>query len=114
MRNLIYGIVLYGIGQSLIWFQSNGQFIWPFFKRNPLLIAFIGGTGVSYMFIKATAMVAEYYDGLVWPGRFLGFSIGILSFAFLTHHLLGEGINIKTGVSLALAFALIAVQIFWK
>ena len=71
-------------------------------------------TVISYMFIKATALIAAHYDGALWPGRFIGFSMGITSFAFLTWYFLGEGINAKTGVSLCLAFALISVQLFWK
>lgn len=74
----------------------------------------MGGTLISYMFIKATAFIAGYYDGALWPGRFIGFSMGIASFAFLTWYFLGEGINTKTAISLMLAFALVSVQIFWK
>lgn len=114
MKNLLIGILLFLTGQSLIWFQTNGQFVWPWFKRNPLIISLIAGTGISYLFIKATAVLAEYYGGQIWPGRFIGFSMGITSFAFLTWYFMGEGINSKTLVSLGLAFLLICVQIFWK
>jgi hypothetical protein len=114
MKNLILGISLFVIGQSLIWFQTNGQFIWPWFKRNPLVISLIAGTGISYMFIYATRLVAEYYDGLLWPGRFIAQSTGIISFAALTFILLNEGITAKTLVSLVLAIGIILIQIFWK
>ncbi len=114
MRGLLGGMLLFLAGQTLIWFQTNGQFISPWAKKNPLIISVLGGTVISYMFIKATALIAGYYDGALWPGRFIGFSMGITSFAFLTWYFLNEGINIKTAVSLFLAFALIAVQLFWK
>lgn len=114
MRNLIYGVLLFLLGQSLIWLQTNGQFVWPWFKRNPLILSLVGGTMISYMFIKATAFIAGYYDGALWPGRFIGFSMGITSFAFLTWYFMGEGVNMKTAISLVLAFALVSVQLFWK
>lgn len=98
----------------MIWIQTNGQFVWPWFKRNPLFLSIVGGTTISYMFIRATAFIAGYYDGSLWPGRFIGFSLGMMSFAFLTWYFMGEGINTKTAVSLTLAIALICVQIFWK
>ena len=107
-------MLLYVVGQSLIWLQTNGQFVWPWFKKNPFIVSLLGGTLISYMFIKATAFIAEYYDGALWPGRFIGFSMGIASFAILTWYFLGEGINTKTAISLMLAFALVSVQIFWK
>lgn len=114
MRNLIIGLLLFTIGQSLIWFQTNGQFIYPWFKRNPLAISLIAGTGISYMFIKATAYVAEYFDGQLWPGRFIAQASGIVIFAGLTFVLLNEGITTKTAISLILAFVIIAIQILWK
>ena len=97
----------------MVWFQTNGQFMWPWFKKNPIIIA-LAGSVAGYMFIIATKYVAEYYDGLIWPGRFIGFSSGIMSFTFLTWYFLGEGINFKTAVSLFLAILLIVIQLFWK
>jgi hypothetical protein len=114
MKNLIYGLTLFVIGQSLIWFQTNGQFIWPWFKRNPLIISLIAGTGISYMFIMATRLVADYYDGLLWPGRFIAQATGIITFAILTFVLLDEGLSTKTFVSLLLAIGIISIQILWK
>ena len=114
MRSLILGILLFFIGQSLVWIQTNGQFVWPTIKKNPFLVSIIGGTIISYTFIQATKYVVEYYGGELWPGRFIGFSTGILAFTILTYFIMNEGINTKTMVSLALAFALICVQLFWK
>ena len=98
----------------MIWFQTDGQFIWPWFKKNPILIAAIGGSTISYIFIIATRLIAEYYDGQIWPGRFIGFAMGMLSFGILTYFMMGESLNTKTIVSLFLAVMLICVQLFWK
>lgn len=114
MRGLVYGTLLFVIGQSLIWFQTNGQFLWPWFKRNPFMVSLIAGTGISYMFIIATRYVATYYDGLLWPGRFIAFGTGMVSFTLLTWYFLNEGLNMKTLVSLVLALCLVTIQILWK
>jgi hypothetical protein len=114
MKNLIWGLVMFTVAQTLIWIQTNGQFVWPWFKKNPLIISILGGTVISYVFIKGTALVAEYFDGQLWPGRFLGQASGIVVFTVLTFALLNEGINTKTGVSLMLAIILLLIQIFWK
>ena len=98
----------------MIWFQTNGQFVWPWFKRNPILIALIGGSTISYMFIIATKYVAEYYDGQLWPGRFIGFAMGMVSFGILTYFIMDEPLNQKTIISLSLSILLICVQLFWK
>lgn len=114
MNNLIYAFILFAIGQAIIWIQSNGQFLWPWWKNNPLLVSFTLGGVASYIFIKATHYTYTFFDGQLWPGRFIGFASGIIVFALLTWLLMNEGINAKTLVSLFLATALLAVQIFWK
>jgi len=114
MNNLIYALIFFTIGQSIIWIQSNGQFLWPWWKNNPIIISFTLGGIASYVFIKATYHTYTYFNGSLWPGRFIGFSIGMLIFAILTWLFMHEGINTKTVISLLLATGLIAVQIFWK
>lgn len=110
---LLAGILLFIVAQSMIWFQSNGQFIWPWFKKNTLLISLLTGTSVSYIVIYGTRLMVDHF-GALWPGRFIGFSVGMVVFAVLTWAFMEEGINLKTAVSLCLAMALLAVQLFWK
>jgi hypothetical protein len=114
MRGLIVGSLLFALAQSMIWFQTNGQFVWPWFKKNPWTLSIVGGTTISYIFIIATRLIAENFDGAIWPGRFIGFTLGIISFTALTYLFMGEGLTTKTIVCLALAFAIICVQLFWK
>jgi hypothetical protein len=53
-------------------------------------------------------------DGQLWPGRIIGFSIGILVFTIMSILLFGEGINSKTGICLFLSILILLIQIFWK
>ncbi len=114
MSKLIIAFCLFFLGQTMIWVQTNGQFVWPWFKKHPLAVSVLFGTTISYILIYGTKFIVEYYDGLLWPGRFIGFGTGIISFAFLTWWFLGEGITTKTIVSLCLACSLIGIQLFWK
>mgnify|MGYP006893289943 FL=1 len=114
MNKLILAFLLFFAGQAAIWFQTNGQFVWPWFKKNPFTVSVLFGTAVSYILIYGTKFMVEYYDGLLWPGRFIAFGSGIISFTFLTWYFLGEGITTKTIVSLTMACSLIGIQIFWK
>ena len=114
MNKFLIGFLLFFLGQAAIWFQTNGQFIWPWFKRNPLIISVLMGTSISYVLIFATRFMVEYYDGLLWPGRFIAFGTGIISFTFLTWYFMDEGITAKTMVSLIMACSLIGIQMFWE
>ena len=110
---LLLGFIYFIIGQIIIWFQSHLQFISNWSKENPLLIA-IPGIAVSYVSILATQNLAQAFNGLVWPSRLIGFSIGIILFSCLTWILLGEKIEMKSGVCVILAFCILLIQLFWK
>ena len=114
MKNLLIGISLTLIGQILIFFQTNGQFIWPWFKRNPLILSVGFGIIISYVFIKGTHYMVSYFEGTLWEGRLLGFGMSMITFSILTYLFMGEGITPKTGVSLLLAAVLVLIQLFWK
>ena len=114
MSKLLIGTILFFLGQILIWFQTNGQFKWEWCAKHPFAMACIFSIPISFAFILATKYVVGYFDGQLWPGRFLGFATGMISFAILTGIYMNEGINAKTMISLVLATALVAIQIFWK
>jgi len=114
MSKLLLGFILFFIGQSAIWFQTNGQFVWPIFKKNPFMVALVMGTSISYILIHATQFMVEHFDGLLWPGRFIAFGSGIISFTFLTWYFMGESMSPKTLFSLSIACLLIGIQLFWK
>jgi hypothetical protein len=114
MNKLLLAFLLFFAGQAAIWFQTNGQFVWPWFKKNPFTVSVLFGTTISYILIYGTKFMVEYYEGLLWPGRFIAFGSGIISFTFLTWYFLGEGITTKTIVSLFLACSLIGIQLLWK
>ena len=111
-KNIIFAILLYALGQTMVWFQSNSQFIMEFFKRNTLLVSLMG-IPVSYIFIKATGLSYSGF-GQLWPGRMMGFAIGIIIFALLSASIMGESISLKTFICLLLSAAIICVQIFMK
>ena len=72
------------------------------------------GIPISFGYIYATKYAFAAFDGVLWPGRLLGFALGMIIFAILTNSYLGEGITTKVAVSLILATALVVIQIFWK
>jgi len=113
MRSLFLGILLFTLGQIAVWFQTNGQFISPWIKKNPVIMSFIG-VPISFVYIWATTYIVEYYGGELWPSRLIGFATGILSFSFLTYIYLGEGLSLKTLITLILAIIIVLIQVFYK
>ena len=110
---LILCVSLFTIVQIITWFQLNGQFVYPWFKNNMFILCLFG-IPISWFYIEATRYGFIAFDGLLWPGRLLGFATGIFSFAVCTNIFMGEGLTTKTLVSLILATVLVVIQIFWK
>ncbi len=104
---------LFLLGQILVWIQVNGPLIWNWAKdwRWALMLL---GVPITWLFMEATSLVVTGFGGLFWPGRFISFCAGIFIFTLMTYIFREEAINLKTAISLLLAFALILVQLFWK
>jgi hypothetical protein len=114
MSNLLIGLILMLGAQTITWYATNGQFIWPTFKDHPLLVSIILGTISCYMFVMSTKYCSIYFDKQVWPIRLLSFSMGIGSFSFLTWYYMNQGFNLKSVISLLLTVCIVCIQVFWK
>ena len=113
IKPFLAGVLFYFIGQIMTYYQLNGQFIWPWAKRNPLALALLG-IPISLVFIWATKNTVDAFNGMMWPQRFIGFASGILIYAWGTSYYFGQPIDTKTAVSLFIALLLILIQLFWK
>ena len=105
--------LLFLFGQILVWIQVNGPLIWPWASKWRWALMLMG-VPITWLFMEATRYVVQGFDGLFWPGRFISFCAGIFIFTAMTYIFRSESINMKTAISLMLAFALILVQLFWK
>ena len=113
LSKLIQGSLLFLLGQTLVWYQINGQFISTWMKQHPIAVSFLG-IPISYVYIYATEYLVEAFDGELWPQRLIGFAMGMFAFSFLTWFHLNQAITLKTAVTLALATAIVVIQIVWK
>jgi hypothetical protein len=50
----------------------------------------------------------------MWPSRIMTFSLGIISFTFLTSYFNDEPITLKTSVCVFLCICILAIQMLWK
>jgi hypothetical protein len=113
MRNLIIALLFIVFAQSLAYLQLQSQFFWTWAKNHPLLMS-ITGIPISILLIYFTKYCALAFDGQVWPGRLIGFAVGAIVFALLSHFVMNEPFTNKTIVSLFLAGGILLVQILWK
>jgi hypothetical protein len=97
----------------MVWIQINGPLVWPWAKKYKLLLLLFG-IPITYIFMEATRLTVNGFEGQFWPGRFVSFVSGIMIFTAFTYFFKGEGISLKTAVSLTLASCIILIQLFWK
>ena len=112
-RLITFSILLFLLGHIFVWMQLNGPILWPTLKKYKFLLA-IMGIPITYIFMEATRLTIEGFEGLFWPGRFVAFVCGITIFTLFTYLFKGEAITLKTATSLLLAFSIIIIQLFWK
>jgi hypothetical protein len=112
-RLILVSLFWFFIAHVAVWFQLNGQFKWDWFKNNEWILALFG-VPISFLYLWGTRYAVNGFDGLLWPGRFIGFGIGMVVYAIFTGYFFNEGISPKTMVSLGLAVLLISVQLFMK
>ncbi len=113
MNKVIIFLVFWALGSALIWVQTNGQFLWSSFAKNPFILSLIFGTLISYIMILATKNGFSVLNGSLWSIKFVGFSIGMIVNALLNYYLMNEGMNMKTLICIFLSLIIITIQ-FWK
>ena len=108
-KEILFCILILFFTQIIIWFQLNAQVKWDWFKDNYLLMSILG-MPISYALLLSTKYGFQGF-GELWPIRLLGFAAGIISFPFITYLVLGEGVTLKTGISLILAAVILLLQL---
>jgi hypothetical protein len=114
MINIILIIVLAMAAQIFVWFQSNSQLFWEFWKDRFILSAFLYGIPSSIFFWFTTTLAYKEF-GSLWSVRFLTFGLSYITFPIMTYLFAGESmLTPKTIVCTLLSFVIIGIQLFWK
>ena len=114
MKEMLLGVLLYVVAQTLAWFQTNGLLIHKWLADHVVLTSIVLGPIVGVMFAYGTKHIYQQTDAL-WVARFLGFASGYIIFIPLTWYFFGEDpFTIKNIISLLLCATLISVQFFMK
>ena len=108
-KEILFCIIILFFTQIVIWFQLNAQVRWDWFKDNYWLMSLLG-VPISYALMHSTKFGFQGF-GELWPIRLLGFAVGIISFPVITYLVLGEGVTLKTGISLILATVILLLQL---
>jgi multidrug transporter EmrE-like cation transporter len=113
MNNIILGGFYGLIAQILTFLQLQGNIKYNWYEKHKILLLLFS-IPISWLYIQSVRLIVTGFNGQIWPSRIIGFGIGIIVFAIMGYLLFGETINLKTGISLMLAFSILLIQIFMK
>ena len=109
---MVITMILFFLNNIIIWYQLNSQLVWDWAKTSKAMwFSALLGVPISLFFLYATKIGYEGFDGSIWPGRLLGFAIGMMSFPFITWIVMGEGITLKSWISILLAATIMILQL---
>ena len=112
MKNLIIAIALITISQIIVYLQLQGQFFSNWIKTHPWTVSLLG-IPISMILIEYTKRSAMYFQGEVWPGRLIGYAVGIIIFSALSYAIFNEPLTNKTIICLVLSSIIVAIQVFF-
>ena len=72
------------------------------------------GFPLSLLYLQSVKHMVAHFDGNMWPSRLLGFAIGAVVFTAMSWMWFKEPLSVKTLTCLALALAIMGIQLFMK
>ena len=108
-KEILATVIILFLANIVIWFQLNAQLKWEWFKDHYWLMSLLG-VPISYALLYSTKYGYIGF-GELWPIRLMGFAVGMMTFPFITYMILGEGITLKTGISVVLAAIIMILQL---
>lgn len=101
------------LGQIGSFMQLQGSIKYGWSEKY-LWLLLLSGIPISWLYIKSVNLYVQGFGGQIWPSRLVGFALGVVIFTILSSVLFQEHLNLKTIISLILAFTIVGIQIFWK
>jgi len=110
-KYIVISILLFIIGNVLVWYQLNSQLVWDWAKGNKSMwIMSLLGIPISLLFWLCTKWGYLGFGNL-WAVRWLAFGSSMLVFPLMTYFYLGEAITLKTLISIILALIIMILQL---
>ena len=106
--------ILYGlVAQTITFLQLQGPYRYDVLRNNPVPVLLMA-VPIAWLFTKSTHYFYIASEGQLWPGRLIGFGIGMIVFSLMSYVLFKEPMSLKTIVTLILSVIIVCMQVFWK
>ena len=110
-KYIVTSILLFIIGNVLVWYQLNSQLVWDWAKGNKSMwIMSLLGIPISLLLWYCTK-IGYIGFGNLWAVRFMGFATSMLVFPIMTYFYLGEPMTLKVILTIILAIIIMLLQL---
>ena len=111
IKYIFFTTILFLSVNIIIWYQLNGQLVWPFWKTwKGITLSLLMGIPITALFWYATKIGYQGF-GALWPVRFMGFATSMMTFPIMTYFYLGEPMTMKVILTLGLAVIIMLLQL---
>jgi len=111
--NILKGFIFGLIAQILAFLQLQGTMKFGLYQKYAWIIL-LSSIPLTWLNYQSVQNLVTAYNGEMWPSRLIGFGIGVIVFALMSHYMFKEPITPKTLTCLGLAFIIILIQLIWK
>lgn len=111
--SLLFPTLYAVVGQIITFIQFQGSSKWGWMEKYPLLVILLSIPS-GWCFLKSVDAYIQAFDGNLWPGRLIGFGIGVIVFTLMSTVFFSEAITPKTLICLLLSLTIILIQIYWN
>lgn len=112
-KYLIFGFIFGIIAQMISFMQLQVNIKFGLMQKWWFLIL-LSGIPATWLYIKAVEYFCKAFNGETWPGRLIGFGIGIIIFSVMSYLFFNESITTKNILCIVLALLIILIQIYFK
>tara|TARA_Y100000310_G_C20622610_1_gene784174 strand:+ start:1108 stop:1455 length:348 start_codon:yes stop_codon:yes gene_type:complete len=110
-KRLIFSTILFFIGNIIIWYQVNSQFVWKWWENKSILAVLAFGIPAGFCFYYGWTFAVREFNSL-WSARLYAYALSYSAFPIMTWIYLDESpFKMKTIICILLSLMIIAVQI---
>lgn len=111
--NYVIAMIYGALGQAITFLQLQAPYRYEWMRNYPTAILMMA-VPIAWLFMKSTHYFYIASEGQLWPGRLIGFGIGMIVFSLMSYALFKEPMTMKTIVTLILSVLIVCLQVFWK
>ncbi len=97
----------------MVWMQLFGSIKYVWIKENNWWFMYAISLPIAYFMTEGTHMIFKELHDSTWSVRFSTYAINMVIFTIMSYIINNEGINLKTGLCLALTFIILGIQFLW-